>query len=529
MMAWPRLRVVLMACCVLVSGGLQGAEFFVSLQGNAQGSGSREQPWSLTWALGHPSALKPGDIVWVLGGTYTGAFTSSIHGTSSAPIVVRALPGERVILDGNVGEPSNGVLNIHGSHAWFWGFEITNSATSGDNRDKDGVYMVGPGTKLIHCTIANNGGNGVGFWRPAVDAEIVGCVIYHNGYRGRTRGHGHGIYTQNESGTKLIRDNVFFQSFGNGIQVYTEGGSIQGYRIEGNTFFNAGIPGSGFIERNLIVGGLQPADRIHVSDNLFYNRPAFASKASVQFGYGVANQEASFINNTIIDGSFYAIKGWSRLEVRDNTLISSTSAMQLIGFDDYSNITVPVFDRNHYSGGTLDGLSFAEWRTQTGQDAQSSYSANTPSQTAVALRTSRYDPAIAHVIVQNWAGAPSVGVEVSAFLSPGEGYRLSDVQNLAGGAVSQGCFRGGLLEIPLTLNAIELPTDTDSYTERLVHTLPAFGVFLLERAPELDNRSPVLTPIGPKLIQVGKTLEIQAEGSDADSDALTFGANGELN
>lgn len=42
------------------------------------------------------------------------------------------------------------------------------------------------------------------------NAELYGCVIYNNGWDIAGSGHGHGIYTQNDtSGTIKLLDNIF--------------------------------------------------------------------------------------------------------------------------------------------------------------------------------------------------------------------------------------------------------------------------------------------------------------------------------
>ena len=83
---------------------------------------------SLESPFAHPAAVKPGDTIWLRGGTYTGRFTSQLRGEPNKPIIVRQYPGERVTIDGNDGVESP-TINVRGSYTWFWGFEITNSNT----------------------------------------------------------------------------------------------------------------------------------------------------------------------------------------------------------------------------------------------------------------------------------------------------------------------------------------------------------------------------------------------------------------
>lgn len=283
---------------------------YVDVSGSSSGDGTIANPWNLQTALNHPSVVTPGDTILVLSGLYTGVFSSRLRGKAGLPIIVRAAAVNSVVLDGNVSQDAEAVLSIEGQYTWYWGLTITNSApTDGVNSEKDGVYFIGAENKLVNCLIHNNGVNGVGFWKTALNAEIYGCIIYHNGYFDASRGHGHGIYTQNETGTKLIRGNILFNSYGNGIQVYTEKGSIQGYDIDRNILFNSGLPGNSFIERNIIVGGLQPADRISINSNYIINRFGYSAKGSVQLGYSAENIDARLNFNTLIDGYLYVNKG----------------------------------------------------------------------------------------------------------------------------------------------------------------------------------------------------------------------------
>ena len=56
----------------LGTGYLQATsrEFFVSPGGSAKGDGSIKSPWDLVTALKHPSAVRPGDTIWLRGGVY---------------------------------------------------------------------------------------------------------------------------------------------------------------------------------------------------------------------------------------------------------------------------------------------------------------------------------------------------------------------------------------------------------------------------------------------------------------------------
>ncbi len=92
-----------------------------------------ESPWSLKKAFSPPTAVKPGDTIWLRGGTYTGSNLSHLKGLPNKPIIVRQYPGEHVIFD-NVGTGNNPALDVRGLYTWYWGFEVINSGTDRGSR-----------------------------------------------------------------------------------------------------------------------------------------------------------------------------------------------------------------------------------------------------------------------------------------------------------------------------------------------------------------------------------------------------------
>src|SRR5512143_555213 len=124
-MSLSRSRYLLGAAALALAASLSATDFYVAPNGSASGNGSIGSPWNLQTALNQPSAVQPGDTIWLRGGTYVGHFTSNLNGNSSSPITVRQYAGERATLDGNDGT-SNPTLIIQGSYAWFWGFEVMN-------------------------------------------------------------------------------------------------------------------------------------------------------------------------------------------------------------------------------------------------------------------------------------------------------------------------------------------------------------------------------------------------------------------
>lgn len=71
-------------------------------KGNDAGPGTKEQPWKTLSRAGKD--LKPGDVLYLRGGTFYERTTLTIAGTKDAPITIRAFPGEIAILDGGLRE-----------------------------------------------------------------------------------------------------------------------------------------------------------------------------------------------------------------------------------------------------------------------------------------------------------------------------------------------------------------------------------------------------------------------------------------
>jgi hypothetical protein len=81
----------------------RGPAYFADpVRGADTSAGSREQPWK---TIGHAlGRLKPGDTLYLRGGTYYEAVAVSLAGTEAKPITLRSHPGEQAILDGGLRE-----------------------------------------------------------------------------------------------------------------------------------------------------------------------------------------------------------------------------------------------------------------------------------------------------------------------------------------------------------------------------------------------------------------------------------------
>jgi hypothetical protein len=445
---------------------LQPAEFYAAPHGTPDGDGSYAHPWDLATALAGPPELQPGDTLWLRGGSYPGPFTSELVGEPDAPIIVRALPGARVTLDG--GAAFESTLQVNGAYAWYWGFEVMRSDPdrvtdiSGSSPPdlsrghSNGVNVFGHHIRLINLVIHDDG-QGVGFWTPAEDSEIYGSIVYNTGWLGPDRGHGHAIYTQNLNGTKRIYDNILFNQFSYGIHAYTEGGSIQGFDIAGNLWFNNGIIAGGedTLKDNCLIGGLQPAARVLLRENAGWAHSD--TERSVRLGYDhEGNQDVTLLDNYFVGETRFA-QPWQTINMNGNTF--------------YSLVT-----------GYVDTAAYPD----------NVYLTDRPSGAKVILRPNQYEPGRAHIAIYNWDLAASVPVVVSSVLNPGTPYELRNAQDYYGGPVLAGTYTGEPLMVPMQALPAAIPI---GFPVTPTPTGPEFNVFVLLTDVRLDLDHHIYLPI----------------------------------
>ena len=214
-------------------------------------------------------------------------------------------------------------INVRGSYTWLWGFEITNSNPTRSSvppapaaKRGTGFHLLSRGSKLINLVV-HDAGQGVLSTDAAPDAEINGCLFYYNGHDEPDRGHGHGIYVQNDTGNKRIVDNIIFNQFGWGIHAYTESGKLDDLHFEGNTSFNNGLLSqvSGAQTNFLIGANGSPAETPDASPKvakrtfLVSNYSYFSSDGGVaaNLGYNKGIASPTILDNYLVGGRALAL------------------------------------------------------------------------------------------------------------------------------------------------------------------------------------------------------------------------------
>jgi hypothetical protein len=365
--------------------------------------------------------------------------------------------------------------------------EVLNSNTNRIPDRGHGFYILGPNTKIIHCVIHDTG-NGIGAWQEAPDTELTGNIIYYNGYQdvAPDRGHGHGIYTQNLTGRKTIRNNIIFSQFGKGIQAYAASGPLFHFDAYHNIVFNNG--GSSRTtepDDNLLFGGYTSAQDVNVLSNVSHS----FSGGGVENRFGYAFDSISNGNNgLLVSGNYFSGGGadwvawWTNAIVTNNIFKNDQSSLTYR--TDGITVQTVVFNYNtYYSGGAwvvneTNIYNFSQWKSATGFDSNSTKSseASAPS-TVVYIFQDPYTSGLAQISIFNWSTQNVVSVDFSSVLSVGQNYVLRNAQDYFGSPVLSGTYVGGSVGVPMTNLSYTLPLGVTNIPPQ---SWPSFNAFVVE-------------------------------------------------
>ena len=443
---------------------LSGREYHVSPTGTATNDGSAQRPLDLVTALSSKSPAKAGDIIWLHAGVYRGAFKSVIAGTAASPIIVRQFPGERATIDSS---SSGGydALSVTGAYTWFWGFEIASSDTkrisaeSGswpqDLRRGYGAVTITPGTKFINMIVHDNA-NGLGLWTQSVDGEAYGNVIYNNGWQAPDRSHGHGVYTQNASGTRLVAENIIFNQFSHGIHAYgSDAAALDNITLDGNITFMNGAMGTGGMYangRDILLGGYRVAGNPVLSNNA-------TNGAQVNLGYSAGCSNGRVTNNYIIGGF---------------ALVNCNPVM---------------------TGNAVYDATWPNYGTRPAQYPQNTFYTTQPTGTVIRVRPNKYEPGRANIVIYNWGQSSVVSVDLAAAkLTSGAAYQIRDAQNYYGTPVVDSVYDGRPVNLVMTGLRTAAPIGNVPIVPP--HTAPKFAAFVVVPKSASTGPTPPTAP-GP--------------------------------
>jgi hypothetical protein len=464
-----------------------GPDWYAASDADGNGDGSLSEPFTLAQALASTKIL-PGHTLWIRGGTYSGSFTSLLSGTAENPVNVRAYQNEAVTLDGDL------VIGAtDGSKAYqYWHMDtmtVLNSNTDRGNYEMPdtpgfratGITVHSPNSRIMNGWVRDTG-NSMGHWATAPNSEVYGMVALNSGWVDVYRGHGHGLYTQNNIGNKTVKHCVLGPHFGRTLACYGTS-PINGFRITENAFIDE--PGG-----NILVGGQDRQDDQQVNDNHIYG--------AASLGY-THNQNGSiqFLRN-VVRGSLVC-KYWETIDLQNNIVISlgGGSAGEAFEFqqpaDTSQNSHVWNNNQYHYLGTytfpfqeeAVAWYTFEQWKAATGFDANSTYDQVETYPDSVHVYPNAYKDAYSKregiVVIWNEAQAAAVNVDLTAMgLTNGGSYRIINALNWD--EYVDFTYDGSPVSVPMAADSwtVAIPTGWDVPLGD--PTWPKFGAFVIEKA-----------------------------------------------
>jgi len=409
-------------------------------------------------------------------------FRSVLTGEPGNPVIVRVMPGHKVVLRGG--------MRIHGAHTWYWGFEIGEPEERANSRELSSLVDVNsPGSRLVNLHMYGHIRGPIITAATPADAEMYGCIVHDQGYWPKTSRYREGftpppgIGATALGGVLRITDNIVFGGYGYNVMGPMWSESMHNLVVEGNILFSAGMKQPDWQTANLALLWHTPFWRYFVTDNVLY-QPHTGADNFLSVAYspllGWDCGELVFRDNALFGGYRCMEMGaWSHMRVTGNTIASGKRLVNI-----FPRRTPPdgtVWDDNTYVSerGPADtnmprmlsyhglGRSFEGWRKVKGFDANSRFIAD-PSKVGpkVVVRPNLYEAGRAHVAVAGWGNEQAVSVDLGAVLENGRKFMVCNVEAMDTPVV-EGVFDGTPVQFP-RLDTFLTP-DFDAYLVRIVH------------------------------------------------------------
>ena len=445
---------------------MQGAAYWVAMDGDDAGPGTRDEPWA---TLQHAAdSVGSGATVYVREGVYEQKVEIRASGLPGRPITFAAAPGERVVLDGSsleVPAGQNAMIAIDSQRfVTIRGFEITAYRSDASGHVPIGILVTGAADHI----------------------RLAGNVVRDMGttFEGRNGGDAHGIAVFGSAGDHPIEeveivDNELANLTLGSSEALVVNGNVKDFRIEGNEVHDTnniaidviGFEGTapdptvdqardGIVRGNVVwnvdsygnpaYGNDRSADGIYVDGgrdilvegNTIHDVNIGIELASEHAGRSTRNVTAR--NNLVYDSTAIgiAIGGYDRRRgstedcvIVNNTVVNTDGVELLVQFDTRNNVIANnvivagarhvfvendfrenagnVLDHNLYF--SVDGSSTGTWQWRgVGYDDFDRWSARSGND-----RHSTFaDPGFEDAAAQDFSlGAGSPAVDAGAFLA----------------------------------------------------------------------------------------------------------------
>lgn len=467
-----------------------GADWFVATNGS--GDGSFSNPWFLQQAITN-SAIKPGDTVWLRGGTYFPVATwpdwnvnilgwkPTIRGTTNAPITLRSYSNEWASIDRRWdlknGQPACLCFRELEFYDSLKGHNLTNNMYPNGPWSQFGDGNTGS-FQFVNCVIHdldNCFGGGT---------SVRGCILWHigwNGYEhvfyplgsgqtcsGNIVGWQFNDVIEHSSSSSVCSSNIIFGggsnvSDGSGRDVLFDGGG----QLVFNCFYNRFdfIPSCGFYPQTLSYIGGTP---LTVLSNII------VGPDPVHFNTSISNYfTLSFVGNTLYANN-------TRYTAPNINWYGDSAPATFDYNTFFSTAAVTFNNQNSY------GTTFSAWRTlYPGFDVHSTANNAAVPPSRVVVFPNQDNPKRCHVAVYNFSHADNVNVSLAGVLSAGDSYRLISAQNYNAGPIKSGTYDGISISVPMT-NLTTAPvlfgTNLNCSGQRILLPYPMspeFGAFVV--------------------------------------------------
>jgi len=403
-------------------------------------------------------------------------FRSILAGDPGNPVIVRAVPGERVILRGG--------LRISGANTWYWGFEIGERPERANSRDLSSVVDVhSPGSRLINLHMHGHVRGPMITAATPMDAEMYGCIVHDQGYWPKIS-----RYTQDFmppvsvgvttlGGVLRVTDNIVFGGYGYNLQGPMWSESMHNLVIEGNFLFSAGRKKEDWQAANLALPWHLPFWRTFITDNVLY-QPGSGADNFLSVAHspllGWESGELVFRNNVVHGGWRCLEMGlWSHMRVTHNTIAHGNTLVNVV--PKLSPREGTVWDHNTYisrrepSDTNAPALmqiwghrtSYDGWKKIRGFDEKSSFRVDRGDLSPrVVVRPNLYETGRAHVAVIGWGKAQDTAVDLGDLFGKSAAFAVYNVEDLETAVVEQ-VFDGKPVMLPRSDTA--LTPDFDAY------------------------------------------------------------------